>query len=592
MLPPSANNPRLLVRMIAHVSEGIRSKNVLAELLNCQVGTVSSYLQAARWLGLLEPSVPEKPGAPVRLSRLGLALAFGDRQQWRVYADAVWSQPFVREIMSGRGDEIPSLETLVRHVLKRHPEISPATACRRASAIRGLLEPAVRLAPRSSGVSRGSQLPLGFPIPRPPATQDRLRVEPGPDPNNEDPAVYRVVLQSLLDYGEMGVNHLRGILDKAGATTAPVGTYTNMLLRRGDASRLQEGELDKLVVTPGAIARRSVSDTVASVALSDPEYREYLDALIRADRGDPAGAMIYGKMINRFGPWDRRLFGGNLKPREVARAVERMLMGSPLAAFPMAGPAERTEQETEHPRHQGAPFLDLVHRSDLFVALPPSLDVLVGGISVVNQLLLTRSRGPLRVGEPTAIEPRILVHGGLLHPGERPPRAFPDNVEMRLRLVSRVPHVTCLLAMLLLHRGTSGNLTLRFQRHRLRILYRRRNRGTFLDIVDRLMAARGWRVSRRFRGGMTSAALVSIVEALGMASVIRQKLILDENFFLRLKGEPEDRQVFDKIMGFVGTLETDLNHLIREEPDSQGISGDDEPSRDDRDGQDPGSRSP
>lgn len=569
---PSASSPELLARLLELVAEGIRAPKALAELLGCNIRTLQSYLHAGEWLGFIEPGtlsrLGDDPTAPsisvtgpmVRLTRLGLDYAFGDRRRERIWADAVWSQPFIRTLMAGRPPELPPASLVVKHVLQEQPDLASATALRRASAVRGLLEPALNVERRRVRTWQGTQLLLGFSRPREPITQDRVIVTGVDGDQPDDPALYRVVLQALLDEGEVDVTHLRGILDRCGAEAVAVGGYAEMALRRGDAVRVADGLLDKLVATPEAVARRDLSDTVASVALSDPEYREYLSVMVRTERGDPAAAIRYGRLRARFAHWDRRLFGPLVKPREMARAMDRLLLGRPLDAFPVARPVAGG-----HPAIEQAPFLHLLGASDLRLALPPSLDALVGGVQAVNRSLAARQRGPTRVCLPAATDIRVAFHGGVFHPGERPPRAVADNITLRLLAVTRVPWLTYLAAFLLLHRRSRGRLTVRIRGDQVHVVYRRRDRGPLLEVVDRLMRGRGWVVSRRFRGGLEATTLRDVAVALGIAIEVEGRLFLDENFFVRMRGEPEDGEVYERLYAFCNALEGELATVTDDE---------------------------
>ena len=209
-------------------------------------------------------------------------------------------------------------------------------------------------------------------------------------------------------------------------------------------------------------------------------------------------------------------------------------------------------------------------------ALPPSIDILLGGVSSVNRLLAERRRGPQRVNVPTALDPRVVVHGGLLHPGERLPRSIADNVTLRLQAITRIPHLAYLTALLLLHRRSRGRLTIRVQRDSLHIIHRHRSVGPLMLTIDRLLRHRGCHVSRRFRGGMEATTLLDICRTMRIATVVQRRLILDEEFFLRLRNEPEDSQVFERLFSLCNLLEADLVALrdLPEEDEQEGERGD------------------
>ena len=69
---------------------------------------------------------------------------------------------------------------------------------------------------------------------------------------------------------------MRAFFDEWGAGDEDLGETMELAVRRGDAVRMG----DALVVTQGALDRRAIVATTASVILSDPAYRKHL-----ADRG-------------------------------------------------------------------------------------------------------------------------------------------------------------------------------------------------------------------------------------------------------------------------------------------------------------------
>ncbi|MBN1334638.1 MAG: hypothetical protein JXB39_01625 [Deltaproteobacteria bacterium] len=409
---------------------------------------------------------------------------------------------------------------------------------------------------RGGSVLVGNQVRLGLPRPRPPATGYHLVVDPEESRRADDPALYRVVLQALLDEAEIPLPLVADALAEAGAGEAPTGAYVDAALRRGDAWRLSHASGERLLVTPSAVARRHLSDTVAAVALSDPAYREYLDALVRASRGDPAAAVQYGRWKARFSLWDDRLFGPGQRPRDLAPTVEQLLTGGTLEAIPLARPGVEPV-----PVPVAAPFLHLLDRRSLFLALPPSTDLLAGGVHAVNRLLEAHSVRP-GAPLPSVLGERAVVHGGLLHPGEPPIRRVADGVSLRLRALERIPHLAVLAALLLLHRRTHGALVLRLRGDRVRVNWRRQDLGPLLDLADGCMRRRGWTVSRRFRGGLSIESFVDVAEALGVVTRVGPRLVLQEDFAWRLREDPEDRQVHVRLQNLADLLLTDLDTWV------------------------------
>ena len=154
-LIPNANNPRLLQRLVRLVASGIRKQRALADVLQIELRTVHYYTQAGEWLGLLATD------KEVHLTPRGVEYAFAEaRRRPKLYAQAIWSIPLVQTLLSGRGD-LPTAEVIASFILENEPSMSPRTARRRATALRGLVEPALRHRP-SRKESKSQQLSCGF----------------------------------------------------------------------------------------------------------------------------------------------------------------------------------------------------------------------------------------------------------------------------------------------------------------------------------------------------------------------------------------------------------------------------------------------
>jgi hypothetical protein len=73
-------------------------------------------------------------------------------------------------------------------------------------------------------------------------------------------------------------------------------------------------------------------------------------------------------------------------------------------------------------------------------------------------------------------------------------------------------------------------------------------------VVDAFATDQGWMVSRRARGGLRAEDLTGVLQALGVAVVVRDRLLLDEGFFARLRAEPEDRELQQRLRPLVDRL--------------------------------------
>ena len=525
MTPPPAlaSNPRLLVRILEQVAAGNRRVRGLAEALDVEARVVQAHLAAGCWLGFLD--LEDDPG----LTSQGLAWVYGGRDRSRVWAEAVRAHPFTRRV-SPEGSA-PTVDAILRALRADEPGASVEEGRRRAIAIRRLLAPAWRerrrLAPRQLALTFG----------KPSRTRPRLDTRAGTD---DSPDVYLVLLRGLLDHGEISPQHLRGLLDAAGGESCGLGGPMAMAVRRGDATR----HGDALVVTAGAVARAGLAESAVSIALSDPDFRLHLLALLEGKAGAP-----------RFRAWGPRFFGST----PPAQALPALLFGRSLATFPVAGdtgPALPVEP---------SPFLSVATRKGLAVAFPSSLLALAGGVSAVN-VALRAAVGASAALPPTCVERRRLVHGGILHPGEVPPRTVADMVALRARVLCNAPAFALLAAMGVLDRR--GRLRLRVAGDDVRVEpvppagSTAPVRPFALDVlIEALAGARGWTL---VRGPSTArwGALAEVGVALGvLARPAQDVLTLDEAFFRRLQVDAEHRDLWEGLAPLADLLEGRLARI-------------------------------
>ncbi|MDP6931783.1 MAG: hypothetical protein QGG40_02660 [Myxococcota bacterium] len=521
---PNANNPRLLQRLVGLVAAGIRKPAGLAEILDVELRTVHYYTQAAEWLGLVATD------KEVHLTARGMELAFSEpTQRARVYAEAVWSKEFARKLLTGRGT-VPEADVIAAEIRSLDPEMSPSTARRRASAVRSLLEPALGHRP-SNQDSPGNQLALSFPAADGPTFSPPIEpVDPTSGPH-DNPEIYARVFSALLDHGELSTGNLRAILDRMGAKDASLGDYMDMALRRGDAHRLD----DHLVVSPMATQRRDLAQDDVLIALSDPDYRSHLDRLL-GDDGSPC------RSTPRQASWDRRLFGKTLTAANARSTIEGVLVGRRLEGLPSAGPSgDPVERGT-------APFLDSLDRPGLAVAFPSSLTLLCGGLEGINGFLQRLRARPGGVHLPGPLDSPLAVHGGLLHPGETPPRAIPDLLTLRLSALTRIPALALCAAILLADRRGQAPMRITLGTERPELRWRGSSMGGLLDALGCFCEHQGWTCSRTSRGGLDDDTLLAILTNLGVATRTAGHLVMAEALFVRLQEEPEARLVYEGLM--------------------------------------------
>lgn len=533
---PGANSPQVLTRMLETVSRGVRTTRGLQEALGVGVQTVRAYVHAAAWLSLVEST------DPVELSPLGLEYVYAGPRRQQVYARAVWSNPLAADLLVASDGRVPELDAVERALLETDTGLADATVRRRASAVRGLVAPAVgRARPR---LREEEERQLGL------ALEHRTAVEAPPvltrSSGEYDPDAYRYVFACLVDHGELGVGHLRALLDRAGAPALGIGGLLDLAISRGDAVRVQE----RLVATPGAVERREFASSTSAIILSDPTWRSYLrDATLGPL--DREAVLRRHQLSVRYREWDRRLFGRTLPADELQPALERLMMDRPLSAFRLAG-------------SDGAPvvpvdeaFLDTWEQEGLRIALPPSFAQLQGGIAAANRIL-KQARQSAPVGLPDLADRPVVVHSGILHPGEPFPKSIPDARTLRQRVLMHAPYAAILGALLLLHRLAPDRVTVVEDRGGWTV--RRSGEGgvPLLDWIDRFATSRGWVPVRRSGAGTTASSFVATLDALGVATVVGRVLVLAESLFSQLQSEAEEREVLGRLQPLGDAVEAYL----------------------------------
>ena len=508
--PPALGNPRRMARVLEVVAGGVRRAASVARVLDLEARVVRAYLAHAAWLGLLRDAVE------LQLTPAGLDWVYAGSSARRgpILGALVAAHPVLGQRPA------PGVESVAAALLDAGVSTSEALSRRDARAILRMVEPGRR--PRARAAA-GEQLSLGFARPLEPR---RIVLEP--DPGEDSLDVYALVLRALLDHGELRLNTLRGLLDDAGAGDAGLGGYVALAVRRGDAERRGE----HLVVTPGALSRGDLAESVVSIGLSDPDLRAWLAAPTRP-----------GPDARRCARWARRLFG--TEPPD--RALSRLLFGRSLATVPAAGAAGGSLTAVK-----GA-FLDVLDAPGLALAFPAGLERLAGGIAWVHQAWRPIVQSPAAVHPPGPLDPRVCVHAGLLPVGEPPPRNVPDALSLRLRAVRTVPAFALLVAAGLLHRRRVLRLRLRGDH----VLVERpgRNEQGWDALLARVARAAGWSLcppvgAGRWRSCLTTGA------ALGLVSRLPGDVwTVDETLAWRLSQDPEHHELHDRLTPLVDRLE-------------------------------------
>jgi hypothetical protein len=546
-LVPNANNPRLLLRVLAMVAAGIRRPRALAEVLEIEIRTVHYYTQACEWLGLL--SFDQE----VHLTERGMELAFAEpHRQMELYGRAVWSNGFAQGLLQGC-TEMPERDAIATYILQREPTMSSVTARRRASSVYSLLEPAMGLQPASTEPA-GRQLSLPFLAPKtettslPPTAPVDLSagVEHNPD-------IYCRVLNALLDNGELRIGQLRALLDRIGARNAPIGAYTDLAVQRGDAIRVE----DRLVIQPAGVQRESVALDGVMVAFSDPEYRSWLDLVRRDPKNyNPVERRDFWALGNRFAAWDLRVFGSRQQFDTIDSALERVLSGRSLDLIPVALP------QSVDPTNCEEPFIDCLDKPGMMISFPQCLGELAGGVTSVNAVLRRNRAAPAGVRLPSPVDSRAVVHGGVLYPGEIQPRAFADNLSLRLRTLTHTPTISLLGALLVLDRRHDAPLEIQVSHSGPMVQWSGNGLGPVLPLMHQFATSQGWIAAMPRTTGLTGLMLEALARALGIATRVGHRLLLDEALFLRLQDEPEARMTYDSLLPLVDRWHTWLTNFV------------------------------
>ena len=534
-LIPNANNPRLLQRLVRLVASGIRKQRALADVLQVELRTVHYYTQAGEWLGLLDTD------REVHLTPRGVEFAFAEsRQRTKLYAKAVWNVPLVQALLAQRG-VMPNVDVIASFILEHEPTMSPRTARRRATSLKGLVEPALSHRP-SRSEPKGRQLAFSFNTPgatstpnsAPQSAEPRVDLRAGTEHN---PDIYARLLTALLDHGEVTTGQIRALLDDMGARDCPLGGYVDMAIQRTDATR----HADRLIVTVGAAERREFASDGVLIALTDPAYRAHILDLLEPE-DTPIAQRDRAASTRRFAAWDRRIFDEPLTEENVRDAIARPLVGRNLESLPIASNPGASATQTS------APFIDALDVPGLMVAFPSSLTQLQAGISWVNETLGRNRNAPAGVRRPNPLCTRALVHGALLCPSETLPRSIADTLTLRLRLLTHCPAFALLSALLLLDRKEEVPVMVSEDVSGPIVLWGKKTVGPLMSVLHRFCRDENWFVTHPLTGGLTGRELIATGKALEMCDKVNRRVVLAEPLFLRLQEDAEARMVYESLM--------------------------------------------
>jgi hypothetical protein len=185
-------------------------------------------------------------------------------------------------------------------------------------------------------------------------------------------------------------------------------------------------------------------------------------------------------------------------------------------------------------------------------------------LASVNRWFAKERRGQSQVDVPSVATRPQVFHGGLLHPGEPPPRSVPDVFSLRLRLVMHAPYPSIITAILLLHRLQPEGFSLRKVRGRWVIGDHPKRSAELLATLDAFALDRGWVVSRNTRLGLDAQQVLAVLGALGIVALLSNRAVLDDRFFYLLRTDAEHMEVHRVLQPLTENLglwlETNLKH--------------------------------
>ncbi|MEQ1505152.1 MAG: hypothetical protein ABMB14_23155, partial [Myxococcota bacterium] len=216
-----------------------------------------------------------------------------------------------------------------------------------------------------------------------------------------------------------------------------------------------------------------------------------------------------------------------------------------LSAFPLAGPGpDPVAPGSPLDRSGSDPFLDAWEHTGLRIALPPSFAQLQGGVTAVNRIL--RGARGSTVGVPDLADRPVVVHAGIVHPGETIPKTVPDARTLRQRVLMHAPYAAVTAAILLLHRLSPARVEIVDDGAGWVV----RGGGDdvpLLDWIDAFAVGRGWLPIRRSGAGLGVRPFVATLEALGVATAVGRVLVLAESLFTRLQTEAEESEIHARL---------------------------------------------
>jgi hypothetical protein len=95
------------------------------------------------------------------------------------------------------------------------------------------------------------------------------------------------------------------------------------------------------------------------------------------------------------------------------------------------------------------------------------------------------------------------------------------------------------------------------------LFYNNKPLGELALILESVAESQGWMVSRQTRAE-PNALLGDLLVSLGIGDRLAHRLVLDEAFFVRLKNEPEDQEIANKLALLEDMVQRFIEELVAE----------------------------
>ena len=117
-------------------------------------------------------------------------------------------------------------------------------------------------------------------------------------------------------------------------------------------------------------------------------------------------------------------------------------------------------------------------------------------------------------------------------------------------------------SLLILDRRHEASLELQATHSGPTVHWSGNNLGPILPIFHRFSLSQGWISSMPKTTGLTGLILEALGRALGIATRVNDRILLDEALFLRLQDEPEARMTYESLLPLTDRWHTWLTQTV------------------------------